>query len=536
MSCRPLYPHQEACVQTMIHRERSGSVVLDAETSLQTPIFILGGQTGSGKTSAIFELIARQRCASDTVVCTQTQQVGSRAYLIKKHRRRRVCTTLIIVGKNVRQQWEDEATFFPSVRTRRVDIATVSTVRNVVETLDTIDALIVSETVLRALVSTLSVEYWRVVLDEADTTQIKIPMTVHAHRIWYVTATWRNLQRFTRESNRNLFLHKTLEHMPLHDIVVGETMCTAVPFAIQEHVHHFVDTPVSRVLRSVMTVAQMQRLECGDIQGVMMDLTGTYNVNKTLFDVLRDRLLIECHTARNRLQEATHAQSTVRMTQWSTRVAALNQKLENLVQRVDELTSEPCTICLSPLVHPLLTQCHHLFCTLCIVQWVEGQSGTCPVCRAHVNIAACNTFPTTIDQIPMVTNGDVETAVQQHCSPTQVLASLLQTLLSSGSRILVFALHDEHLQSVLPSDVQRLSGHVQTRQRQIAAFRHGLQRILLLNSLQACAGMHLPEATDVIFLHRPPRELEQQCVGRAYRPGRTTDLHVHYIIPQPQLC
>ena len=120
----------------------------------------------------------------------------------------------------------------------------------------------------------------------------------------------------------------------------------------------------------------------------------------------------------------------------------------------------------------------------------------------------------------MVTNGDVETAVQQHCSPTQVLASLLQTLLSSGSRILVFALHDEHLQSVLPSDVQRLSGHVQTRQRQIAAFRHGLQRILLLNSLQACAGMHLPEATDVIFLHRPPRELEQQCVGRAYRPGR----------------
>jgi SNF2 family DNA or RNA helicase len=134
----------------------------------------------------------------------------------------------------------------------------------------------------------------------------------------------------------------------------------------------------------------------------------------------------------------------------------------------------------------------------------------------------------------MVIDGDVPARPVEHYSPTQVLIHLLDTLVLNGSRILVFALHEEHLRTALPPNVQRLSGHVQTRQRQITAFRQGVQQILLLNSLQACAGMHLPETTDVIFLHRPPQDLEKQCVGRAYRLGRTMDLHVHYILPQEE--
>ena len=46
-----------------------------------------------------------------------------------------------------------------------------------------------------------------------------------------------------------------------------------------------------------------------------------------------------------------------------------------------------------------------------------------------------------------------------------------------------------------------------------------------MNTLQMGAGLNITEATHVILLHAMNHEEEKQILGRAYRVGRTNELH-----------
>ena len=56
-------------------------------------------------------------------------------------------------------------------------------------------------------------------------------------------------------------------------------------------------------------------------------------------------------------------------------------------------------------------------------------------------------------------------------------------------------------------------------------FKEGNINILVMNTLQMGAGLNITEATHVILLHAMNHEEEKQILGRAYRVGRTNELH-----------
>ena len=56
-------------------------------------------------------------------------------------------------------------------------------------------------------------------------------------------------------------------------------------------------------------------------------------------------------------------------------------------------------------------------------------------------------------------------------------------------------------------------------------------KVLLLNSMKACAGIDMPYVTDMIFCHEfLDKEIQGQASGRAQRMGRKHKMQYHYVL------
>ena len=58
---------------------------------------------------------------------------------------------------------------------------------------------------------------------------------------------------------------------------------------------------------------------------------------------------------------------------------------------------------------------------------------------------------------------------------------------------------------------------------------------LLVNSRNYGSGLNLENTTDVILFHKFENQLEQQIIGRAQRPGRTSVLNVWYLLNENEM-
>lgn len=99
---------------------------------------------------------------------------------------------------------------------------------------------------------------------------------------------------------------------------------------------------------------------------------------------------------------------------------------------------------------------------------------------------------------------------------------------NDNKRFLLFSGHDttfRHLEPLLERkqiSFRLLNGSDGSVQKKIKQWEEGKTRVLCLNSTVLGAGMNLPQATDVIVYHKQLPDLEEQVIGRAQRPGRTS--------------
>jgi hypothetical protein len=78
----------------------------------------------------------------------------------------------------------------------------------------------------------------------------------------------------------------------------------------------------------------------------------------------------------------------------------------------------------------------------------------------------------------------------------------------------------------LSISVKQVRGNKDVISSTLKLFQKGDTKVLLLNSIQAGAGLNITAATHVILLHAMTHEEEKQILGRAYRLGRTEPLEV----------
>jgi hypothetical protein len=60
-------------------------------------------------------------------------------------------------------------------------------------------------------------------------------------------------------------------------------------------------------------------------------------------------------------------------------------------------------------------------------------------------------------------------------------------------------------------------------------YKFGNAKILLSNSTLFGCGMNFENATDILFVHRMDKDMEQQVIGRSQRMGRTSRLNIIYL-------
>jgi SNF2 family DNA or RNA helicase len=84
--------------------------------------------------------------------------------------------------------------------------------------------------------------------------------------------------------------------------------------------------------------------------------------------------------------------------------------------------------------------------------------------------------------------------------------------------------------------VKQVKGNKDVIAATLKSFETGKTKVLLLNSLEAGAGMNITAATDVILLHAMNHEEEKQILGRAYRLGRTEPLFVNRLLHPEELA
>jgi hypothetical protein len=81
----------------------------------------------------------------------------------------------------------------------------------------------------------------------------------------------------------------------------------------------------------------------------------------------------------------------------------------------------------------------------------------------------------------------------------------------------------------------RLWGTRGQRDRAVRTFKDGYTQVLIATSSQDCAGLHLPEATHIVFYHRIHNPgVAAQVVGRAQRYGRRGSLQVVYLLGEAE--
>ena len=83
--------------------------------------------------------------------------------------------------------------------------------------------------------------------------------------------------------------------------------------------------------------------------------------------------------------------------------------------------------------------------------------------------------------------------------------------------------------------VKQVKGNKDVIATTLKSFEAGKTKVLLLNSIEAGAGMNITAATDVILLHAMTHEEEKQILGRAYRMGRKDPLSVVRLLHPEEL-
>jgi SNF2 family DNA or RNA helicase len=83
--------------------------------------------------------------------------------------------------------------------------------------------------------------------------------------------------------------------------------------------------------------------------------------------------------------------------------------------------------------------------------------------------------------------------------------------------------------------VKQVRGNKDVIASTLKGFQKGDTKVLLLNSIEAGAGLNITAATHIILLHAMTHEEEKQILGRAYRLGRSEPLEVIRLLHPDEL-
>lgn len=507
--------------------------------------------------------------------------------------------SLIVVPHTLYRQWQNyikeqtTLTFF-GVQTKKM--LEEKNPDEIAKKIREADVVLVSNTLYGSLdeyVASKKMIWKRVFLDEADT--LHIPSTrrmFHTRFTWLISASWTNLlfpnvshyisqpildsymNNQQIDADTKIFLRANFQQSHTSTYVYARYYVVSASFLScflrssnplrgrlvlrcrEEFVKESITLPPIHIRNIMCRASVLQRvvanaipsevrslLHAGDVQGALQHLgvksedsmslvkAVTENRNKEL-----DRLK-KTFEFKSSLEYSTPQAKETALKTLKEKISSLEVQINQLKERIENYKDEMCPICFDEPQTPTLTPCcSRIFCAGCILTSLTRQS-SCPLCRANISAQGLRNLST---QVTVAANEILDpTSPPELLKKTEQLLELIKS--TPNGRFLVFSRYDNPFLQIsqdietMHVAVKQVRGNKDVIASTLKSFQKGDTKVLLLNSIEAGAGLNITAATHIILLHAMNHEEEKQILGRAYRLGRTEPLEVIRLLHPDEL-
>ena len=207
-----------------------------------------------------------------------------------------------------------------------------------------------------------------------------------------------------------------------------------------------------------------------------------------------------------------------------------------------------CSICVDIYQNPVILSCNHVYCAICIFNWIKKDSKNkcCPYCKTPINLQELNLVGISNHGIKpeekaekqeedLIIKSQTDQKIE-YISNNDKIDTIEKIIDENKNRkYLIFSNYDgtfEKIGNMLTTKnlkFKTLKGACGVVSNMLEDFKNGKINVLMLNTNHKGAGLEITSATDIIMTHVMDKELNKQVIGRAQRLGRTTPLNVHIL-------
>lgn len=424
----------------------------------------------------------------------------------------------------------------------------------------------------------------RLIFDEADTIKIPSCETINANFTWFVTSTYNNLlyprgmsqvQHIpTGRIYHNMYSAHTVNGIPYdelktlridgvnHNGFIKRTLTSihsGIPFsacivlrsdvnfiresfALNNPIDNYLVCeypPELNIVKDVISGEVLSMLNAGNIKGAIEHLNCTkVNDEKMLVKAVTNDLEKELHNVKLEydMKSQMHYSSVnakkEALEKLEDKMSILNNKIRHIKEKVEENSN--CPICYGDVENKTIVKCcNTAYCLECISMWLNSQSKQnqkCPFCRTSITI-----------NDTIVLNSEIEMCNKEKEILKDKIFYLRLFLekrdsCSEPMKLLIFSDYMESftkIKNVLNEfslSYSRIKGSGSSIANTIERYkkRSGSDKldVLLLNTEYCGSGLNLENTTDMIVYHQMTQAKDEQIVGRAQRPGRTSKLNI----------
>jgi hypothetical protein len=582
----PLRPHQLAMVNAMQEKEKKCIEGFNVNGEIHhSQLAILGDKVGSGKTLMVLGYISNLKRNPQINIFSRIHHMSQETFWSQRPVHTQECSgnTLIIVPHTLFHQWkfaiqqQTTLSFFEVKTTKALEKTDFNTL------VKERDITLMSNTIIKQFMADGirdNIQWSRIIFDEVDSIQFTstVPMP-KANFYWLITATWANVLfqgLYMYLSNTFLTQRATNLHPDLVTLLHQDQVTNGSNYYSRYDVksHNFFsgflskhpnrghivlltnrefmeqswrsppvneerilcESPIShRIIAQYVNAEIQELLHAGDIQGALEKLGVNNTSQSSLINALsetREKELDRLEKTlafKETIEYASPQAKEVAISSLKTKITSLKDQIESLKQRILNVKDEICAICFEdPKTPTFVMCCSRLFCGGCIIQCIQ-RNPHCPLCRSSLAYQNLRQVGLDEDEGKRPTKPEKDTLVQIK-KPTKKKALLNLIKGVKNGRFLVFNRYDNPFLEIegelleLGFRVATVKGNKDHVSSILKQFEKGEIQILLMNSMQAGAGMDLKSATHIVLMHMMRKEEERQIVGRAIRLGRVEPL------------
>jgi hypothetical protein len=419
----------------------------------------------------------------------------------------------------------------------------------------------------------------RIIFDEADVIKISRIKNIKTAFTWYITSSYKALQhpngirKYSNAQGTQHSTHYNLQEGFIHNVwisgitnsgLIKETFKSLSVSLYKDIIYPVIflknktsyiknsfnltnpilnriickNTLILNVLNQIVNPTIMNMINAGNIQGAMENMNCYKVEDNNLIQTVTNELNIELenkkieHTMKSQMIYSSEIAKKHSLEKIEKDIRDIENKIKILVDRINE--HNVCSICFDDIDNKtILKCCHSAYCFQCISTWLSSRK-KCPHCRSDIN---SNSILLVCDKVEETKNTK-EDKLDTKLNKLKQIILERRKIMKDKFKFLVFTefenLFDELKPFLVSNDFKfaLTRGSGSSVNKQIQKFKtypeSGEERndCLLLNSQFCGNGLNLENATDVFIYHSMSKEMTNQVIGRAQRPGRTSQLNV----------